>query len=363
MAEPLLHLTTAAPWRVALDAGTLVTPSLVGPEGFIHLSTPEQVHLPANRLYAGRDDLLLLVIDPQRLDAEIRWEPGVPADPDSMRFPHLYGPLPVAAVTSVVPWRPGPAGFTPPQDLPDPGDTPARARAFDPGLSQRRAAAVLDVDGGFAVLDPRIRASHEHNCLWLYGEQPTHRIREIADEVLRAYPYRRAVLDTPPPPDLGWEVDEERLMVLDPRGREPHAGSVEVVPVAHEVIARSWTAQWRVDLPTATEAEIAELVGREPFADAHLRVIDLAVLEGGTPVASAQLRIDGATAALEAVMTRADRRGRGLADAVVADAIRRAARAGCDLLFLSAAADDWPRQWYARLGFTEAGTRWVVTRS
>ena len=41
-ALPLLHITTAAPWRVALEAGTLVTPSLLTAEGFTHLSTAEQ---------------------------------------------------------------------------------------------------------------------------------------------------------------------------------------------------------------------------------------------------------------------------------------------------------------------------------
>ncbi len=78
--------------------------------GFVHLSTPQQVHLPANRLFAGRDDLVLLRLDPARLAAPVRWEPGVPTDPQSMTFPHLYGPLPVAAVTAVLDYRPGPDG-------------------------------------------------------------------------------------------------------------------------------------------------------------------------------------------------------------------------------------------------------------
>lgn len=78
------------------------------------ISTPEQVHLPANRLYRARTDLLLLHIDPARLDRPLRWEPGVPSDPGSMLFPHLYGPLPVAAVVAVGDYRPGPDGSFPP---------------------------------------------------------------------------------------------------------------------------------------------------------------------------------------------------------------------------------------------------------
>ena len=75
---------------------------------FIHLSTPEQVHLPANRLYRGRDDLVLLHIDPALLDSPVRWEPGVATDPESMLFPHLYGPLPVRAVINVTAYLPAP---------------------------------------------------------------------------------------------------------------------------------------------------------------------------------------------------------------------------------------------------------------
>lgn len=86
------------------------TPDSYESVGFVHLSTPEQVHLPANRLFPGRTDLVLLRVDPTRLTAPVRWEPGVPSDPESMRFPHLYGPLPIAAVTAVLDYRPGPDG-------------------------------------------------------------------------------------------------------------------------------------------------------------------------------------------------------------------------------------------------------------
>jgi uncharacterized protein (DUF952 family) len=53
---------------------------------------------------------VLLYLDPDRLGAPVRWEPGVPGDPASMLFPHLYGPLLVDAVVDVRPYRPGPDG-------------------------------------------------------------------------------------------------------------------------------------------------------------------------------------------------------------------------------------------------------------
>ena len=118
--DVLLHLIEPDGWRAALAAGA-VDPL---PEvGFVHLSTPEQVSLPANRLFAGRSDILLLVLDPDRIGVEVRFEPGVHGDPPMpdgtmMRFPHAYGPVPTSAVVAVVPYRPGVDGtFTAPADL------------------------------------------------------------------------------------------------------------------------------------------------------------------------------------------------------------------------------------------------------
>ncbi|MQY25215.1 DUF952 domain-containing protein [Nocardia aurantia] len=117
----LVHLCTGAEWDEARAAGSRRAPSLET-EGFIHLSAPAQVHLPANRLFAGRADLVLLWLDPGRLAAPVRWEPGVPGDPAAMLFPHLYGPIPVAAVVRVTGYRPDPDGSFP--ELPE-GSDPA----------------------------------------------------------------------------------------------------------------------------------------------------------------------------------------------------------------------------------------------
>jgi uncharacterized protein (DUF952 family) len=69
--------------------------------GFIHCSDPGTAHLPANALYAGRTDLVLLEIDPGTLSVLLRWEAGVPAHPSGVWFPHVYGPIPWAAVVAV----------------------------------------------------------------------------------------------------------------------------------------------------------------------------------------------------------------------------------------------------------------------
>ena len=105
----LIHLCEDGEWEDAQPAGEL-RPASLAEVGFVHLSAPWQVHLPANRLFAGRTDINALYVDTAALHAPLRWEPGVPGDPDSMLFPHLYGPLPVTAVMEVRPYRPGPDG-------------------------------------------------------------------------------------------------------------------------------------------------------------------------------------------------------------------------------------------------------------
>ncbi len=92
--DVLLHITTLAAWQQAGQVGEYTAPSLET-EGFIHCSLPEQVAGVANALYAGREDLVLLWIDPGLVIPEIRYE----GSPEA--YPHLYGPLNLDAVTQV----------------------------------------------------------------------------------------------------------------------------------------------------------------------------------------------------------------------------------------------------------------------
>jgi uncharacterized protein (DUF952 family) len=101
----LVHLASAGDWERAKADGEH-RPQSLGAVGFVHLSAPAQVHFPANRLYAGRTDMLLLWCDPTRFEGPVRWEPGVPSDPQSMLFPHLYAALPTTAVVNVSTYLP-----------------------------------------------------------------------------------------------------------------------------------------------------------------------------------------------------------------------------------------------------------------
>lgn len=103
----VFHIAARAEWELALAAGTYRTGSLAT-EGFIHCSTAEQVAATADRLFAGRPDLVLLFIDGDRLEAPLRYEPV--ADPPGAVFPHVFGPIDLAAVFEVAALEPGAEG-------------------------------------------------------------------------------------------------------------------------------------------------------------------------------------------------------------------------------------------------------------
>ncbi len=108
----LLHIAERQTWAAAAKAGHY-QPESLAEEGFIHCSLPEQVVAVANDIYRGRSDLVLLVIDPARVKAEIRLEDCYEC---GQEFPHIYGPLLPGAVEQVLEFKPDPAGrFT----LPD----------------------------------------------------------------------------------------------------------------------------------------------------------------------------------------------------------------------------------------------------
>ena len=97
MANDLIyHLALTEHWNAStLDYRKSTVDKSLEEEGFIHCSYADQVADTARKYYAGRDDVLLLTIDPSAVPSEIKVEGG---------FPHIYGPLPRDAVIRVTPY-------------------------------------------------------------------------------------------------------------------------------------------------------------------------------------------------------------------------------------------------------------------
>jgi glutathione S-transferase len=103
----IYHLTTATQWDEAVAARSYRVGSL-DEVGFIHFSNADQVERTFAKFYRDVPDLVLLTVDADALDpSALVDEPGDPGSP--VLFPHLYGALPIDAVTDVAPY-PGPGG-------------------------------------------------------------------------------------------------------------------------------------------------------------------------------------------------------------------------------------------------------------
>ncbi|MGB8861255.1 MAG: DUF952 domain-containing protein [Ilumatobacteraceae bacterium] len=97
----IFHLTDPDRWAQSLAAGEHTGSSRgieLADEGFIHCSTAAQWPATVARFYADAGPLLLLHIDETRLTAPLVYEQlGDAPEP----FPHVYGPIAIAAVVEV----------------------------------------------------------------------------------------------------------------------------------------------------------------------------------------------------------------------------------------------------------------------
>jgi len=94
--QRIFHIIDRSEWRVA-QAESHYRPESLARDGFVHFSFADQVVGTASRYYRSRDDLLVLEIDPERLD-----DPVVVEDRygHGEAFPHVYGAIPSGAVVT-----------------------------------------------------------------------------------------------------------------------------------------------------------------------------------------------------------------------------------------------------------------------
>ncbi|RPF44629.1 hypothetical protein EDD96_1165 [Streptomyces sp. Ag109_G2-6] len=236
-------------------------------------------------------------------------------------------------------------------------------KSFLAGFARRRAARTVELPGGFAALDDEFALSYSNNHVVIDGTPDPGALPGLADEALGHLSHRLVMV-------LDDEVGEacagplvragytrSTYLVMLHEGPVPPGGGAQ--EVALDALREPLARRWRGYLPDADEEVIRQLVDRRETnrrGAAAVRFIGARTPEG--EVASwADLYVDAAsgTAQIEDLITSELHLRSGYADAVLATALRGAADAHCATRFLTADADDWPRHWYERRGFSVIG--------
>jgi uncharacterized protein (DUF952 family) len=102
MADPIYHISLVAEWRAARGAGEYTMSSngvTLEQQGFIHCCYATQINGVLQRFYTDvTEPMCLLAIDPDRIFVPVVAEN---LEGGSELFPHIYGPIPITAVTEV----------------------------------------------------------------------------------------------------------------------------------------------------------------------------------------------------------------------------------------------------------------------
>ncbi|MGW2156490.1 GNAT family N-acetyltransferase [Nonomuraea sp. NPDC001699] len=239
-------------------------------------------------------------------------------------------------------------------------DELSRALGFVHDFARRKAPVVTPVPGGFAVLDERYPMSHDDNRLIVWSGAPGP-VLAAADERLAGLGHRLVCVDDdrlgqefrPAFGAAGYQHETNVVMAFHgPRPAAPAAATerldlAELVPVLRE--------EWHESLPQAEEGVVEGLAARAAARPAGADLVEFHAVRApdGQVAARADLYVHEGVAQIENVYTGERHRGRGFARTLLTALL--AATAGAELTFLVADADDWPREFYGRLGFVPVG--------
>lgn len=232
-------------------------------------------------------------------------------------------------------------------------------------VAAARAGQQVSVPGGVGLLHRDFPAAHDHNRLLLWSPVDAGAAAASAESVLGGAGLSHRLIDVHGEGladsldnglrGRGYERSNELIMAY--RGAGPPAvprASVAELDLTERTAAAS--ADWRTEHPEWGERVTTQLGERIRTVLAAAEATFLAVRDDrGNVVSRADLYLRAGVAQIEDVNTLPAARGRGYAFALVEAARTRARNAGADPIFLVADADDWPADWYRRLGFTEIG--------
>jgi ribosomal protein S18 acetylase RimI-like enzyme len=152
---------------------------------------------------------------------------------------------------------------------------------------------------------------------------------------------------------LGWKPERFMLMVL--RGEPDRQAEHEVLEIDEPTMRPLWAEAIRAEPHGKDETLVQQILEHRRSVSRALPTRLFAAEADGRLVAHAELYSYNGVGQIEDVVTLEQYRRRGLARALVLRAVGESQRAGNDVTFLVADADDWPRRLYERLGFETVG--------
>jgi ribosomal protein S18 acetylase RimI-like enzyme len=239
-----------------------------------------------------------------------------------------------------------------------------RAIAFMRAVDERAAEEVVPFRWGRALINRRLKMVHDLNFLIadrFDGADASSLVAEAERIQGQAgLSHRRINVDDPTAADrlssgfatLGYKPDRFVIMVHQRRpDRLVDTASVREVdwslirPArAREIATQPWARDPRV---------VEQMLAKHELTAYGTRTRYFAALVDGQVVSSCELRTADDAAQVETVETLDEFRRRGLSRAVVSAALEAAA--AYEFVFLVADANDWPQDFYRRLGFDEVG--------
>jgi ribosomal protein S18 acetylase RimI-like enzyme len=247
----------------------------------------------------------------------------------------------------------------------------ARAWSFESAMQDRCARTRREFEYGTALFNDQLRRVYDTNFVRFergFEKLDGALVGAAADELQASLRHRKVII---PDEAAGARVAEElkgrgwrhyRLVTMAYRGPRDRSGvalreAEQVDPRA----VRGAREQALDDGSRDSEARRQIVAFTELMAGVSRSKLFAAFTEGEIGSFCALFQDDG-VGQIDEVTTIERFRRRGLATAAVEAALRASLAEGDVLTFLVADESDWPREWYARLGFEQIGRRYELLR-
>jgi len=251
----------------------------------------------------------------------------------------------------------------------------ARFLRFARGLQERSCTSAIPFAGGTAFFHERFPDSWTHNFLRVEAPAGTLTAEALA---ARADALHSAVGQThrrlwvgdeatgealaPGFQALGWEVGCEWIMLH--RGPLPEAElGPRVSRLSDEEVFPFWEELFRRMEHVRSEETVRQLATRNLHLGQRLGVQHYGLRVEGKLVSACELYPGEGLSEIQDVDTLEEHRGRGYARTMLLGVLRAARDQGLEPTFLTTSEEDWPREFYGRLGFERIGRLYTFLRT